>query len=339
VQQKLHVFPDDHKSTWFLPQSVNRWAIFYILEDVQVKVLFCAIGIFVSLISFSHKGVAAELVTNGGFETGTFAPWEALNVTTNVWYNWRITAATCDACLDQWTRGTSPHGGTRSAWNGWAAGNPVPDAFRLRQTVTIPNNPGELVALRWWDRLQWNLAYQSGSTLPQYMVVNVLNATTNAVLAEKYRFTAPAASQGPSNLGPGQGWVQRAANLTAFKGQTVKIEFMCTVAQNTMGPGICEFDDISLVNAVPSAAEVSVSGRVTTSDGRGISGAIVSMTDAAGGARTARTSPFGYYQFDGVESGSTYVVMISQKRYLFAESPRVITVSDSLSNVDFVASP
>ena len=39
----------------------------------------------------------------------------------------------------------------------------------------------------------------------------------------------------------------------------------------------------------PSAAEVSVSGRVTTSDGRGLRNAVVSLTDQQGVTRTVRS--------------------------------------------------
>jgi hypothetical protein len=282
---------------------------------------------------------AAELIVNGGFETGTFTPWTAVNVTTNVWYNWRITAANCDACLDQWTSGgSSPHTGTRSAWNGWAAGNPVPDAYRLRQDVAIPNNSGELVRLRWWDRLQWNLAYQAGSTVPQHMIVNILNPANNAVIQEVYRFTAPAASQGPTTP-PGVPWVQHIADLSAYKGQTVRLEFMCTVGQNTMGPGICEFDDVSVQNFAPSAANVSVGGRVMTADGAGISKTWVSMDDGAGNTRTALTNSFGYYTFDEVPAGRTYVISISNKRYQFENPTRILTVDDTLNDINFTALP
>jgi hypothetical protein len=88
---------------------------------------------------------------------------------------------------------------------------------------------------------------------------------------------------------------------------------------------------------VPTAANVSVSGRVLTSDGRGIRNAIVVLTDQNGVTRTARSSSFGYYGFDGVQAGGTYVMSVSSKRYVF--NPRVVSVSDELTGVDFVADP
>lgn len=294
------------------------------------------LGLMIFLLPRGAKAV--ELITNGGFESN-FTGWTVINVTTNVWFNWQATAANCNACIDAWTNGgSSPHTGTRSAWNGWAAGNPVPDAYRLRQDITIPNNPGELVKLSWWQRLQWNLAFQSGSTLPQYVIVNVLNPSNNAVLQELYRFTAPAASQGPMTP-PGPVWTQRVASLTPYKGQTVRIEIMCTVAQNTMGPGICEFDDISAQNFAPTSASATVAGRVLTSFGMGIGKIQVTMTDAGGNVRTALTNPFGYYNFEGVPVGSTYILTVNHKQYLFSESPRVISVNDNILDSDFHASP
>ncbi len=182
------------------------------------KHLIAALAV-VCLTLLSHgaqKVSAVELVTNGGFESGNFTGWTATNVTTNVWFNWNVTATTCNPCLDAWTNSTSPHSGSFSAWNGWAAGNPVPDAYRLRQTITIPNNPNDLVSLRWWDRLQWNLAFQAGSTLPQFMIVNVLNSSTNAVLAEKYRLTAPGRE-------PGADGINTRAGLGLARGQSLGI--------------------------------------------------------------------------------------------------------------------
>src|SRR5262245_13938422 len=45
----------------------------------------------------------------------------------------------------------------------------------------------------------------------------------------------------------------------------------------------------------PTAAPVTISGRVVNRYGRGISGVILSLTDAEGNSRRAITSAFGYY--------------------------------------------
>lgn len=302
-------------------------------------VVWCA-ALFVVLATPVRPTAASELITNGGFETGNFTGWTITNVVSNIWFNWSVTGPNCSFCLNQWTNSTSPHTGNFDAWNGWAAGNPVPDAYRLRQNITVPNNPGEYVRLVWWDRLQWDLksfSTSTASTLPQFRIVNVLNPTTNAVLQELDRFTAPAFSQGPSNLMLGQGWNQHIVSLTAYKGQTIRLEFMCTIAQNTIGPGVCEFDDISVTNFVPTSANVTVSGRALSSSGTGISNVYVTLTEPTGNIRTAVTNSFGYYFFEEVPTGQTYTFSVSSKRYNFVNPIQVVTVNDPLNNVDFNA--
>jgi hypothetical protein len=83
-----------------------------------------------------------------------------------------------------------------------------------------------------------------------------------------------------------------------------------------------------------TAAGVEISGRVLSPDGRGIRNAAVTITDSHGVKRTATTSSFGYYQFENVEAGATYVVGVSSKRYRFTS--RVLQVVDSLTDFDFV---
>src|SRR5205085_486503 len=51
------------------------------------------------------------------------------------------------------------------------------------------------------------------------------------------------------------------------------------------------------------ASNVSISGRVTRSNGTGIGNALVFFVDSIGGNRLAVTNPFGYYQFDNVLTG------------------------------------
>jgi hypothetical protein len=87
----------------------------------------------------------------------------------------------------------------------------------------------------------------------------------------------------------------------------------------------------------PSAPSVSVtlSGRVMTASGRGVFNARVSMTDSTGTVREAISSPFGYYRFSNVASGSSYTVGVKSKAYTF--TPRTMTVNDNLTDVNFTA--
>ena len=87
----------------------------------------------------------------------------------------------------------------------------------------------------------------------------------------------------------------------------------------------------------PTAANVTVSGRVLDSSGRGVSKAMVTMTDSGGHVVDRITNPFGYYRFDNVVSGASYVVSVRDKQYRFAS--RIISVNDDLADVDFVADP
>ena len=86
---------------------------------------------------------------------------------------------------------------------------------------------------------------------------------------------------------------------------------------------------------VPTAAGVTVSGRVITPEGYGLRNAIVTITDSTGMIRTARTSSFGYYTLAGIEVGGTYVMSVGSKRYTF--TPRTLTVNDAMTDVDFIA--
>ncbi|MBS1793092.1 MAG: carboxypeptidase regulatory-like domain-containing protein [Acidobacteria bacterium] len=87
----------------------------------------------------------------------------------------------------------------------------------------------------------------------------------------------------------------------------------------------------------PTAAPASVGGRVMTADGRAVGNAIVTLTDASGAARSTRTGTFGNYRFDDVRTGETYVVRVVSKRYAFV--PQLVTVDDSLSDLNLTAQP
>jgi hypothetical protein len=87
----------------------------------------------------------------------------------------------------------------------------------------------------------------------------------------------------------------------------------------------------------PTAAPVTVSGRVVNRLGHGVDRARVTLIDNLGNSRSAVTNAFGYYTFDGVIAGRSYVVSIEAKSYRFAS--RLLTLGDSVADFDFVALP
>ncbi len=90
------------------------------------------------------------------------------------------------------------------------------------------------------------------------------------------------------------------------------------------------------IYAIPTAASVAVSGRVLTSNGSGLRNAEVILTEANGTVHTAKTSSFGLYSFDGIQSGQTVTVSINSKRYAF--NTQVVSVQDNIGDMDFYGS-
>jgi hypothetical protein len=87
----------------------------------------------------------------------------------------------------------------------------------------------------------------------------------------------------------------------------------------------------------PTAALVTVSGRVLTTSGQGIRNVTVMLTDASGAIRFATTGTFGYFRFTEVEVGQIYILEAASKKFTFAEPTRVLSVQDEIADADFIA--
>lgn len=87
--------------------------------------------------------------------------------------------------------------------------------------------------------------------------------------------------------------------------------------------------------APPTSATVSIGGRVSTSAGIGLRGAVVSLVDQTGRMRTARTNAFGYYSFEEVGVGETVVLGVTSKRHTFTS--QAVTINEAVENLDFVS--
>jgi len=84
----------------------------------------------------------------------------------------------------------------------------------------------------------------------------------------------------------------------------------------------------------PSAANVSISGRILTETGKGLRNAVVTITDSNGSVIRTSSGVAGYYRLEGVRAGETYVLRVASKILQF--TPRVVTVTDDIADEDFI---
>lgn len=87
----------------------------------------------------------------------------------------------------------------------------------------------------------------------------------------------------------------------------------------------------------PTAASVTVAGRVLSSNGFAIGRALVSVTSSSGQTRSVTTNPFGYYQFEAVTAGETYTFNVRHKQYQF--ETRAVLITDEVRDLNFMALP
>lgn len=91
------------------------------------------------------------------------------------------------------------------------------------------------------------------------------------------------------------------------------------------------------VNLAPTAAQVSIGGRVLTANGSGIQNARVTMTNQNGETQNALTGTFGYFRFEEVAVGETYILTVVSKRFQFSNSTQVLFVVEEINDLVFIA--
>lgn len=97
-------------------------------------------------------------------------------------------------------------------------------------------------------------------------------------------------------------------------------------------------DNLSFFLTAPTAANVSISGRVKTANGQGIRNTRIQLINTTTNeTRFAYSSTFGNYNFTNLEVGQTYVIGVSSKKFSFSNSSLIINLFENLTDVDFVA--
>ena len=118
-----------------------------------------------------------------------------------------------------------------------------------------------------------------------------------------------------------------------------------TFDDSLINRGISNADADSLATRYESGTVVvlgrpgkSMSGRVMTADGHGIRNAVVVLTgNNLRQPITIVTGPLGYYRVNHLDAGETYVVSVAARRFRFTGPRRVVTVTESIRDVDFTA--
>jgi hypothetical protein len=129
--------------------------------------------------------------------------------------------------------------------------------------------------------------------------------------------------------------LRRSGTTALYPGGTVNAPTNTATA-----PNVSNFSAWAAGNLVPTAANAEIGGRVLTASGEGIRNATVMVT---GGNLTTplyvKTTTFGSYRFTGLPVGQNYVVQVISQRYVFSRPSRVLNLTDSVSDADFVADP
>jgi hypothetical protein len=135
-----------------------------------------------------------QLLGNAGFETGSAAPWVS-------------TAGVVDSSTSE-----PAHSGS---WKAWLDGYGTTHTDSIYQDVTIPSTAASATLTFW---LHIDTAETTTTTAYDTLKVQVRN-TANTVLATLATY---------SNLNKNTGYAQKSFDVTAYRGQTIRVYFLGT---------------------------------------------------------------------------------------------------------------
>ena len=135
-------------------------------------------------------------------------------------------------------------------------------------------------------------------------------------------------------------WSLLAIECTGTGTYTASGNITTGIATITVQPGAtvtCTYRNSRLTT---TAAPVNITGRVLDANGAPIGGATLFLADPGTGVQqTARTNPFGYYKFEGIDNENFYVLRVSDRRHTFVPDTMYFSLIDNLDGADFVAMP
>jgi len=263
---------------------------------------------------FGNRGGAnAELLVNGGFETGDFTGWTAF---ASLPPAQQLTPWTVGAAGGGFFFNSQPHGGAYSAYNGFDGD--VGLRYTLSQDVPIP--AGGKARLLTHHRI----VYQGTGLATQARTFTIsVRDMADQVLRTLYTQTILPSALVQTDLG----WKAMVFDVSAYAGQTVRIHFAEQISEPFAAPGLLELDDISLLANHDRASITGVKWNDLDADGvrdtgePGLAGWTI-YADANGdgqldpGERSAVTDKDGVYLLADLAAGQHVVAEAPQAGWL-----------------------
>lgn len=150
-------------------------------------------------------------------------------------------------------------------------------------------------------------------------------------------------SQGPLNLPAGRNVGGQAittpglfSQAVTFSNSTAYTSYRLTfpTLRDATAAIAMQIGEVELLNITPTAASVFVGGRVLSPSGRGVKSAQISLVTQNGEIRTTLSNMFGYFSFQNVLTGETYVLNASHKKYQF--DPQLLSVTNEITDLSIV---
>jgi hypothetical protein len=223
-------------------QTINNKA------TMSIRSVVLATAISVASLTAAYAA-PIELVTNGGFETGTFAGWTAVNngdsrgCGSNVW---EVNSTAYQGCQSSDITLAAPISGNYGAFNTFDG---TTGSYTLTQQITVP---GSVVnaTLSFLD--EFNMNYNGE---PRIFSVAFYDATGSNLLGTVFS----------ENLGHTiQPWTSLTFDVTALlsaqAGNTIALRFTESIPQSYTGPAGFGLDNVSLQATVPEPGTVTLLG-------------------------------------------------------------------------------
>jgi hypothetical protein len=223
----------------------EQWIVRGYSASLVWRGLLAVAGTGAAALLFAVGAKAANVVTNGSFETGNLSGWTVSNTVSDgcpdATNDWTVLSSPSDAwCYSgfdsDWPTNISAVNGSHFADVTWDGSGDTGEFFSLMQMVTVPAAGSG--TLGWSDNVSWDLTFDATVDRTEY--VDVLASDGTTVLQSLPIQTLTADTEGAT------GWVAHTLDLSAYAGETVGIRFRLTVPENFTGPANFALDDVTL---------------------------------------------------------------------------------------------